>query len=265
MSQLPHVFHLGLDAQQVRGIDIALVPGDPARVPKIARYLENAEALAHHREFCSMRGRYKGKEVLICSTGIGGPSTTICIEELAMLGIRRFLRIGTTGALQDFIEPGDVIVPTAAVRYDGASRHIAPIEYPAVADFRLVQSLVQGLERHKIRYHLGISASSDTFYQGQGRTDSFLKGHVHHEMGQRFHEMKALQVLSFEMEAATLFTQCAAYGLSAAAVLGVLLNRNRQEFPTQEMLVQTEERVIQAALSCIELLPPLPRPTAPQS
>lgn len=254
MSVVSSVFHLGLGAEQVKGIDIALVPGDPARVPKIARHLEGATALAHHREFCSMRGRYRGKEVLICSTGIGGPSTTICIEELAMLGVRRFLRIGTTGALQEQIEAGDVIVPTAAVRYDGASRHIAPIEYPAVADFTLVQKLVSGLERHGFRYHLGISASSDTFYQGQGRSDSFLKGHVHRELAQRFQEMKALRVLSFEMEAATLFTQCAAYGLSAAAVLGVLLNRNRQEFPSQEMMAKTEERVILAALTCIETL-----------
>ncbi len=248
------VFHLGLEASQLAGIDIALVPGDPARVPKIARHLESAKSLAHHREFCSMRGRYKGKEVLVCSTGIGGPSTTICIEELAMLGIKRFLRIGTTGALQESIEAGDIIVPTAAVRYDGASRHIAPIEFPAVADFSLVQKLVQGLDRHGFRYHLGISASSDTFYQGQGRSDSFLKGHVHRELHNRFEEMKALRVLSFEMEAATLFTQCAAYGLSAAAVLGVLLNRNRQEFPSPDTILKTEERVIQAALTCIESL-----------
>lgn len=248
------VFHLGLDSSQVQNIDIALIPGDPGRVPKIARYLEQAKPLAQVREFCSMRGRLAGREVLICSTGIGGPSAAICVEELAMLGIRRFLRIGTTGALQDHIEPGDVIVPTAAVRMDGASRHIAPLEYPAVADFRLVQKLVQGLDKKQFPYHLGISASSDTFYQGQSRSDSFQKGFVHQAMAHRFQEMKALQVLSFEMEAATIFTQCAAYGLSAAAVLGVLLNRNRDEFPSEQSMAKTEERVIQAALSCIELL-----------
>ena len=248
------VFHLGLDHSQVSAVDIALIPGDPGRVPKIAHYLEQAKDLANVREFRSMRGIYKGKNVLVCSTGIGGPSAAICVEELAMLGIRRFLRIGTTGALQDSIEPGDIIVPTAAVRMDGASQHIAPLAYPAVADFRLVQKIVQGLDQKGYRYHLGISASSDTFYQGQSRIDSFKKGFVHQELANRFQELKALHVLSFEMEAATVFTQCAAYGLSAAAVLGVLLNRNRNEFPSAQAMVETEERVIQAALSCIELL-----------
>ncbi len=248
------VFHLGLQEQQLKDIEIALLPGDPDRVPKIAKHLSHVETLASHREFRSMRGSYKGHQVLVCSTGIGGPSTAICVEELAMLGIRRFLRIGTTGAIQDAIEPGDVIVPTAAVRMDGASRHMAPLEYPAVADFRLVQKLVQGLESHRIPYHLGVSASSDTFYQGQSRSDSFRKGFVPREMLDRFQEMKALQVLSFEMEAATLFTQCSSYGLSAAAVLGVLVNRNRNEFPAPELIAQTEERVITAALTCIEHL-----------
>jgi len=177
------------------------------------------------------------------------------VEELAMLGVKRFLRIGTTGAIQPHIAPGDVIVPTAAVRLDGASAHIAPMAYPAVADFRLVQSIVRGLDEARVPYHLGICASSDTFYQGQSRQDSFKKGFVHREIGDRFSEMKALNVLSFEMEAATLFTQCAAYGLSAAAVLGVLVNRNAEEFPSEEIIARTEERVISAALSALEYLP----------
>lgn len=248
------VFHLGLDSTQVQGIDLVLIPGDPDRVPKIARHLSDVQDLAKLREFRSMRGVYAGKQILVSSTGIGGPSAAICVEELAMLGMKRFLRIGTTGALQEHIEAGDIIVPTAAVRMDGASQHIAPIEFPAVADFRLVQKIVSGIEKKGFTYHLGISASSDTFYQGQGRSDSFRKGFVHRAMADRFEEMKALQVLSFEMEAATVFTQCAAYGLSAAAVLGVLLNRNRNEFPSPETVAKTEERVIQAALSCIELL-----------
>jgi uridine phosphorylase len=247
-------FHIGLTAQDVQGIDIALVPGDPGRVPRIAQHLEQTKHLGTHREFTSARGRYQGKEVLVCSTGIGGPSTAICIEELAMLGVRRFLRIGTTGAIQDRIEPGDIVVPTAAVRMDGASRHMAPIEYPAVADFRLIQKIVQGLESHNIPFHLGVTASSDTFYQGQSRQDSFKKGYVPREIAHRFEEMKALEVLSFEMEAATLFTQASTYGLSAAAVLGVLVNRNREEMPNQALITKIEERVIQGAFTAVGLL-----------
>ena len=130
------VFHLGLDSSQLQNIAFAFLPGDPGRVPKIAGYLEHVQELACQREFRSMRGRLHGREVLVCSTGIGGPSTAICVEELAMLGVQRFIRIGTTGALQEAINPGDIIIPTAAVRLDGASRHLAPIEFPAVGDFR---------------------------------------------------------------------------------------------------------------------------------
>jgi uridine phosphorylase len=245
------VFHLGLDRTQLQNIDIAFLPGDPGRVPKIAGYLENAKDLAYHREYRSMRGQWKGQEVLVCSTGIGGPSTAICVEELAMLGVKRFVRIGTTGALQDPINPGDVIIPTGAVRLDGASRHLAPLAYPAVADFRLVQKLVQGIERNQFPYHLGICASSDTFYQGQNRHDSYKNGWVHREIADQLQEMKALNVLSFEMEVATLLTQCSTFGLSAAAVLGVLVNRNRAEFPDAAQHAQIEDRVIRAALSCL--------------
>jgi uridine phosphorylase len=245
------VFHLGLEPSQLQNIDIAFLPGDPGRVPKIAGYLENARDLAYHREYRSMRGEWKGQQVLVCSTGIGGPSTSICVEELAMLGIRRFVRIGTTGALQDPIDPADVIIPTGAVRLDGASRHLAPLAYPAVADFRLVQKLVSGVEALKYPYHLGLCASSDTFYQGQNRHDSFKKGWVHREIEGQLQEMKELNVLSFEMEVATLLTQCSSFGLSAAAVLGVLVNRNRAEFPDAAQHAQIEDRVIRAALSCL--------------
>lgn len=244
-------FHIGITKDQLDGINTAIIPGDPGRVPKIARWLDRSKELAHHREFFSVKGEYQGRPVLVCSTGIGGPSAAICVEELAMLGIRRFLRVGTTGAIQDAIEPGDIIVPTAAVRMDGTSTHIAPLAFPAVADFSMVQTILAGLKAKKIPHHIGICASSDTFYQGQSRQDSYMSGFAHKELRDRFAEMKALHVLSFEMECATVFTQCAAYGLGAAAVLGVLVNRNRGEFPDDATIKATEERVIEAALSAV--------------
>lgn len=244
-------FHVGIQKNQLDGISTAIIPGDPGRVPKIARHLERSKELAQHREFYSIRGEYKGKPVLVCSTGIGGPSAAICVEELAMLGIRRFLRVGTTGAIQDAIDPGDIIVPTAAVRMDGTSTHIAPLAFPAVADFSMVQTILASLSAKKIKHHIGICASSDTFYQGQSRRDSFKNGFVHKDLRERFEEMKALHVLSFEMECATVFTQCAAYGLGSAAVLGVLVNRNRDEFPDEATVKATEERVIEAALTAV--------------
>ena len=156
-----------------RGATVAIVPGDPNRVEKIARLMDNPVHLASLREFTSWRGELDGKAVIICSTGIGGPSTSIAVEELAQLGIRTFLRIGTTGAIQENINVGDVLVTTAAVRLDGASQHFAPLEYPAVANFTCTNALYDAAKEAGATVHVGVTASSDTFYPGQERYDTY--------------------------------------------------------------------------------------------
>ena len=118
---MAEVFHLGLGRADIDGATLAIVPGDPERVAVVAGLLDDPVPLASTREFTSMRGTVGGAGVIVCSTGIGGPSTSIAVEELAQLGVRTFLRVGTTGAIQPQIEPGDVIVTTGAVRLDGAS------------------------------------------------------------------------------------------------------------------------------------------------
>ena len=125
------VFHLGLTKNDLQGATLAIVPGDPERVEKIAALMDKPVKLASHREFTSWRAELDGKPVIVCSTGIGGPSTSIAVEELAQLGVRTFLRIGTTGAIQPHINVGDVLVTTGSVRLDGASLHFAPMEFPA--------------------------------------------------------------------------------------------------------------------------------------
>ena len=135
--------------------------------------MENPATLASHREFTSWLAELGGSKVVICSTGIGGPSTAIAVEELAQLGIRTFVRIGTTGAIQPGIQPGEMIITTAAVRLDGASLHYAPLSFPAVADFQVTSALVAAASSQQRRFHLGISVSSDTFYPGQERYDTY--------------------------------------------------------------------------------------------
>jgi uridine phosphorylase len=227
------VFHLGLTATQLEGATLAIIPGDPARVERIANVLDRPVKLAATREFTSMLGWIGDTPVVVCSTGIGGPSTSIAVEELAQLGVRTFLRVGTTGAIQPNIEPGDVIVTTGSVRLDGASSHFAPMEYPAVADFDCTTALVDAARAAtSAGLHIGITASSDTFYPGQERYDT-LSGRVVSKFRGSFEEWRDLGVLNYEMESATLLTMCSTQGLRAGCVAGVLVNRNREETPDE--------------------------------
>src|SRR5918994_4582940 len=172
-AAMSDVFHLGLTRDQLCGATLAILPGDPARVPKIAGHFTGPSSLASNREFTSYLGRVGDVPIVVCSTGIGGPSTSIAVEELAQLGVRTFLRVGTTGGIQPNVAPGDVIVSTAAVRLDGASAHFAPLEYPAVADFECTTALVDAARASGAMLHVGVTASSDTFYPGQERYDTY--------------------------------------------------------------------------------------------
>lgn len=240
------VFHLGLTREQLEGATVAILPGDPGRVPKIAAHLDDQAHLASNREYTSYLGRSGDRSIVVCSTGIGGPSTSIAAEELAQLGVRTFLRVGTTGAIQDDIDVADVIITTGAVRLDGASQHFAPLEYPAVADFTCTAALVAAADELGVTRHLGITASSDTFYPGQERYDT-VSGHVTRRFAGSRAEWEALHVLNYEMESATLFTQCATNGWRAGMVAGVLVNRNAQEIPDAGV----HDRVEQAAVGVV--------------
>ena len=167
------VFHLGVNKEDLNGAELAIIPGDPARVEKIANLMDNPEFLASAREYTVYRAKLDGKSVVVCSTGIGGPSTSIAVEELAQLGVRTFLRVGTTGAIQPHINVGDMIVSTGSVRLDGASLHFAPMEFPAVADFDVATAMKAACDADGATVHTGVTASSDTFYPGQERYDTF--------------------------------------------------------------------------------------------
>ncbi len=233
------VFHLGLARDDLGGATIAIVPGDPARVERIAARFDDPRPLAAHREFTSWLADADGMPVVVCSTGIGGPSTSIAVEELAQLGVRTFLRVGTTGAIQPGIAPGDVIVSTGAVRLDGASLHFAPMEFPAVADFECTTALVAAAKAAGVEPHVGVTASSDTFYPGQERYDTY-SGRVTERFRGSMAEWQAMGVLNYEMESATLFTMCATQGLRAGCVAGVLVNRTEQETPDEETAQRIE-------------------------
>ncbi|KKD59562.1 uridine phosphorylase [Grimontia sp. AD028] len=241
------VFHLGVNQSDLEGATMAIIPGDPARVEKIAALMDSPKFLASHREYTLFLGKLDGHSVVVCSTGIGGPSTSIAVEELAQLGVRSFLRVGTTGAIQPHINVGDIIVTTGSVRLDGASLHFAPMEFPAVSDFDVTTAMKQAADESGAAVHTGVTASSDTFYPGQERYDTF-SGRVTRRFQGSMEEWQAMDVLNFEMESATLLTMCASSGLKAGCVAGVIVNRTQKEIPNAETMAATEARSIKVVV-----------------
>lgn len=241
------MFHSGITQADIKGATVAIIPGDPERVVKIANLLDNPTHLATHREYNIYLAYIDNKPIIICSTGIGGPSTSIAVEELAQLGIRKFLRVGTTGAIQPNIMPGDLIVSQASLRLDGASLHFAPLNYPAVADFELTNDVVDAAKELGNMYTIGITASSDTFYPGQERYDTYT-GHVAKSLRGSMEEWQKIGILNYEMETATLFTMCATMGLKAACVAGVLVNRTIQEIPDESIMKKAETNAVNTVI-----------------
>lgn len=248
-----NVFHLGINAADIEGATLAIIPGDPARVERIANLMEQAKFLASHREYTIYLAKIDGHSVVVCSTGIGGPSTSIAVEELAQIGVRTFLRIGTTGAIQPHINVGDVIVTSGAVRLDGASSHFAPMEFPAVPDFEVATAMVAAAKASGADVHVGVTASSDTFYPGQERYDTF-SGRVVKRFQGSMEEWQQMGVLNFEMESATLFTMCASQGLKSGCVAGVIINRTQQEIPDESQMKGTEQRAISVVVDAARRL-----------
>ncbi|WP_330631639.1 nucleoside phosphorylase [Halocatena halophila] len=186
--------------------DIALVPGDPGRVDRIASYCDNTETVAENREYRIVNATYEGRQLTICSTGIGSPSATIAIEELAAVGVETFVRVGTIGALQSDIEIGDMIVATAATKAEGTTKRYEDPTIPAVADFTVVDALQRAASDNDETIHTGAIVTDDAFY---AETDEHVSA------------WERAGLLAVEMEAAALFTLARRKGLSAGAICTV--------------------------------------------
>ena len=215
------LFHIGITRSQ--GAEYAILPGDPARVKAIAAYLEAPKFLSSNREFTLYEGMLCGERVIVASTGIGGPSAAIALEELCMAGLKYAVRVGTCGGIAENVVPGDIVVPTAAVRMEGTSKEYAPVEFPAAADFEVVSALVESARKNGCRCHTGIIQSKDSFY-GQHDPDSMP---VSYELNNKWQAWKKLSVLCSEMECAALFTVSAVRGVHTGAVLHAQWNQER--------------------------------------
>ncbi len=202
-----------------------LLPGDPERVDLIAQEWDERKFIASHREYRTYSGTFGGVNLSACSTGIGGPSSSIAIEELAELGADTFIRIGTCGAIREGISCGELIICSGAVRQDGTSDDYIDRSYPALAHHEVVLALIQGCENLGIAYHVGISCTTASFYCGQARPG--FRGYTQSGFAHKIQDMQNAGVMNFEMEAASILTLAGIYGLRAGAVFAVVADRNK--------------------------------------
>ncbi|MDV3293996.1 MAG: nucleoside phosphorylase [Nitrososphaerales archaeon] len=220
------MYHVGLTKRDVGRI--AFLPGDPGRVPVIAEYLKDAKLIASHREYTTYGGRLAGEHVIATSTGIGGPSAAIAVEELARLGVKVMIRVGTCGAITRDARVGSVVIADAAVRMEGTSGQYAMAGYPAAATPGVVMALAESAASLKKRHSVGLAASTDSFYVGQGRKG--YGGYFPSDKTSLVEDLRRARVLCFEMESSTIFTLCRIFGLKSGALFAVVANRETNEF-----------------------------------
>ena len=224
-----------------------ILPGDPKRSAKIAAYLDDAKLVADNREFVTYTGYLEGEKVSVTSTGIGGPSAAIALEELVHCGADTFIRVGTCGAMQLDIMGGDIVVATGAVRMEGTSKEYAPIEYPAVASYPVIQALTKACETTGVRYHTGIVQSKDSFY-GQHEPEAMPAGY---ELINKWEAWKRMGCLASEMESAALFIVAGKLRARMGSCLLVLANQEREKLGLENPVVHDTDMAIRVAVEAI--------------
>ena len=231
-------FHINCKAGEVGRY--CLLPGDPGRSEKIARYFDDPVHVTTNREYVTYTGTLLGEKVTVTSTGIGGPSASIAMEELANLGADTFVRVGTCGGIKLDVTSGDIVIATGAVRMEGTSREYAPIEFPAVADYEVLTALVDAARAQGKRWHAGVVQCKDSFY-GQHSPERMP---VAGELLNKWEAWKRLGVLASEMETAALFTVAASRRVRCGAVFHVIWNQEREKAGLdQEESLNTETAV----------------------
>ena len=227
-----------------------ILPGDPGRCESIARYFEDALHVRTNREYTTYTGKLLGETVSVVSTGIGGPSAAIAMEELCNLGAHTFVRVGTCGGIDLSVQSGDVVVATGAVRMEGTSREYAPIEYPAVPDFAVTCALTQACRSLGKRWHTGVVQCKDSFY-GQ---HSPQRMPVSFDLEQKWEAWKRLGVLASEMESAALFTVAAARRVRCGSVFHVIWNQEREAAGLDQAESHDTSAAIQVGVEALKLL-----------
>ena len=227
-----------------------ILPGDPGRCASIAAYFDNAKLVSQNREFTVYTGCLLGEKVTVCSTGIGGPSAAIAIEELHNIGADTFIRIGTCGGIDLDVRSGDVVIATGAVRYEHTSREYAPIEFPAVPDFDVTTALVQAAKNLHMPYKVGVVQCKDSFY---GQHDP-KRMPVSYELLNKWEAWKRLGVKASEMESAAMFVITSALRCRSGACFHVIWNQEREAAGLDQDMTENTGAAIKTAVEAIKLL-----------
>ena len=227
-----------------------ILPGDPKRSAKIARYFDSPVLVADNREYVTYTGTLDGEKVSVTSTGIGGPSAAIAMEELVRCGADTFLRVGTCGGMQPPVKSGDIVVATGAVRMEGTSKEYAPIEFPAVPDFGVTAALAEAAQRLGQPFHIGVVQCKDSFY-GQHSPETKPVGR---ELMDKWDAWVRLGCKASEMESAAVFVVADYLRVRAGTVLLVMANQERAKAGLENPVVHDTDAAIRTAVEAVRIL-----------
>lgn len=227
-----------------------ILTGDPGRCEKISKYFDNPRLVATNREYVTYTGTLNGEKVSVTSTGIGGPSAAIAMEELYKIGADTFIRVGTSGGMQIDVMGGDIVVASGSIRMEGTSKEYLPIEFPAVANYDITNSLVEAAGDLNYKYHVGVVQSKDSFY-GQHEPETKPVGY---ELRNKWDAWIKGGALVSEMESAALFTVASYLGARCGTVLLVIANQERRNLGLTDPQEHDTDKAIKVAINAFKRL-----------
>lgn len=241
-------YHIGLKQGDVG--KYVILPGDPKRCKKIAEYFDDAKLVADNREYTTYTGYLNGEKVSVTSTGIGGPSASIALEELVNIGAEQFIRVGTCGGIDIDVKGGDLVIATSAVRMEGTTKEYAPIEFPAVANLDVINALVEAAKKSDTDFHVGTVQCKDSFY-GQHSPE---KMPVNYELINKWEAWKRLGCLASEMESAALFVVGSYRRVKVGSIFLTVANQEREKAGLENPVIHDTDKAIKTAIEALKIL-----------
>lgn len=245
---MKELYHIGFAENP--NAKYAIITGDPQRVKHIANYLDYPRLFSCNREYTTWIGSLNGTNILVTSTGIGGPSAAIAVEELYSVGVKTFIRVGTCGGMQTDVLSGELVLPTSAVRMEGTTKEYVPIEYPAAADYHVIKALEQAALKLGKMHHIGVVQSKDSFY-GQHMPQRMPIGY---ELQEKWNAWIKAGCLASEMECAALFVVSSVLRAKSGAVLSVVWNQEREKQGFSNPDVLNSNDAILVAIEAMRIL-----------